>query len=183
MLTYHELYEIVRKEKYSEQLQLLPANFLADIGGYLNDKKEQSMQEDSLFAESSAKSKKQLENSLVLFKELISKRKDKLLKLVYIAAETGIMKRDYENMLSFEKEMFEKFVRAMEEGDKDLSKMIRDRGEEENYKLIMFNQDVEQFVDMSGKILGPFKSGEFAHLDKKVSEILVSGGKADFVDS
>jgi len=68
MLTYHDLYEIVRKEKYSELLQKLPDSFLLDIGEYLKDRREQSMQEEGLFAESGAKNKKQLENSISLFR-------------------------------------------------------------------------------------------------------------------
>jgi len=183
MLTYHDLYEIVRKEKYSELLQKLPDSFLLDIGEYLKDRREQSMQEEGLFAESGAKNKKQLENSVALLKELILRRKKKLLNLVFVAAETGIMKRDYENMLFFEKEMFEKFVKALEEADKDLAGFMKGKkAEEEKNRMIIFNQEIEQFVDMSGKVLGPYKSGELANLDKDVSQILVTGGKAEYID-
>jgi len=183
MLTYQELYEIVRKEKYTELLQKLPDNFLKELGEYLQDRKEQNMQDDGLFSDSSSKNKKQLENSLSLFKELILKRKKKLLNLVFVAAETGIMKRDYENMLFFEKEMFEKFIGSLEEGDRNLAEFMKGRkAEEEKYKLVIFNQEIEQFVDMSGNTLGPFKTGELVNLDKEVSQILVSSGKAAYVD-
>ena len=49
-------------------------------------------------------------------------------------------------------------------------------------KMILFNQNVEQFVDMTGNLVGPFVSGELANLDSQVSEILVQGGKARFMD-
>jgi len=113
------------------------------------------------------------------------RRKKKLLNLVFVAAETGIMKRDYDNMVSFEKEVFEKLVAAVEEGDKELSKILMSgkvssaRGKN---RMIMFSQDVEQFVDMAGSPVGPFTSGELANLDLKVSDILVSSGKAAYVD-
>ena len=48
--------------------------------------------------------------------------------------------------------------------------------------MVMFNQKVEQFVDMTGNLIGPFNSGELANLESQVSEILVQGGKASFVD-
>jgi hypothetical protein len=54
---------------------------------------------------------------------------------------------------------------------------------EDNFRLVMFNQNVEEFVDYSGEVIGPYASGELANLDVKVAEVLVSGGKADYVDS
>jgi len=68
------------------------------MSDYLSDKKQESSSDDDLFGDNVAKSKKQLENSVALFKELIRMRKKKLLNLVFVATETGIMKRDYENM-------------------------------------------------------------------------------------
>ncbi len=185
MLDYNELYEILRKEKYSENLQLLPKNLIGDFSEYLNSKKEESFKDDGLFLDATTKSKKQLENSLSLFKELILRRKKKLLNLVFVAAETGIMKRDYENMLDFEKESFEKFVKAFEDADKELYKTINASNKginQDKNKMVLFNNDIEQFVDMTGSILGPFKSGELANLDAKVSDLLVSSGRAEFVD-
>jgi DNA replication initiation complex subunit (GINS family) len=184
MLTYNDLYEILRKEKFSEGLQTLPKNFLEDTSEYLSDKKEQSAKEGDLFADSIAKSKKQLENSIAIFKELMLRRKKKLLNLVFVAAETGIMKRDYENMLPFERELFEKMVKAFEDSDKQLSSVFSSKKSDEakKHRMIIFNQDVEQFVDLSGNLAGPFAGGELANLENSVAEILVSSGKANFVD-
>ena len=184
MLTYNDLYETLRKEKNNETLQQLPKSFVEDVSEYLHDKKGQSLKEDDMFIDAVAKSKKQLENSISIFKELILRRKKKLLSLVFVAAETGIMKRDYDNMLVFEKEVFDKLVRAFEEGDRELLKMMNGKKGEvrESKKMILFSQNVDQFADMSGNIIGPFNSGELANLDSQVSEILVDGGKAQFVD-
>ncbi len=184
MLTYNDLYEILRKEKFNENLQALPKNFLADVSEYLSEKREQSSMESNLFVDSVAKTKKQLENSVAIFKELMLRRKKKLLNLVFVAAETGIMKRDYENMLSFERELFEKMVKSFEESDKELSGVFVQKklDEMKKYRMILFNQDVEQFIDLLGNTAGPFAAGELANLEREVAEILVSGGKASFVD-
>ena len=69
MLGYNDLYELLRKEKYSESLQPLPKKFIADFVEYIADKKETAAK-TSLFSDSLEKSKKQLENSISLFKEL-----------------------------------------------------------------------------------------------------------------
>ncbi len=184
MLTYNDLYELLRKEKFNETLQALPKNFFVDVSEYLNEKREQSAMESNLFVDSVAKTKKQLENSVAIFKELMLRRKKKLLNLVFVAAETGIMKRDYENMLSLERNLFEKMVKSFEESEKELSAVFIQRKVEDakKYRMIIFNQDVEQFVDLLGNVAGPFASGELANLEKDVAEILVAGGKASFVD-
>ena len=95
-MIYNDLYELLRKEKYSENLQQLPKNFILEVSVFLNGLKSDSTKEDDLFTDSALKSKKQLENSIAIFKEMILRRKKKLLNLVFVAAETGIMKRDYE---------------------------------------------------------------------------------------
>jgi len=130
------------------------------------------------------RSKKQLENSVAMFKELMRMRKKKLLNLVFVGTETGIMKRDYENMLNHEREVFDKLVMAFEDGDKGIASVLSGRKAkvEEKNRMIMFNSDVEQFVDANGKFLGPFASGELVNLDNGVASLFVQSGKASYVD-
>ncbi len=184
MLTYNDLYETLRKEKYSESLQNLPKNFIPDFSEYITGMRENFTKEEDLFMDSGAKNKKQLENSIAIFKELMLRRKKKLLNLVFVATETGIMKKDFENMLYFERDLFEKLIKSFEGTDKEISKVFLGKKEkvEEKYKMISFKQNVEQFVDMSGNIIGPFKSGELVNINFDIADILVSGGKASFVD-
>lgn len=184
MLSYNDIYEVLRKEKFAETLQALPKSFVYDFALFINERKSQPESTD-LFSESAVKTKKQFENAISLFRELMLRRKKKLLSLVFVAAETGVMKRDYENMLPFEKETFEKIVKAFEEGDKSLAKSLQGESVQstEALKMILFNQDVEQFVDMSGSVVGPFSTGQMANLDSGVSSILVTSGKATFVDA
>lgn len=185
MLNYNDIYEILRKEKYSENLQLIDKNFLEEFVEYLKDLREKSSGESELFSDSLSQSKKQLENSIALFKSLILRRKKKLLNLVFVAAETGIMKKDYENMIDFEKKVFDNFVKAFEDGDRELSLILNGKNKgnnESRMKMVIFNENIEEFVDMNGRIIGPFGKGELVNLDSKVCEVLVSGGKAMLVD-
>lgn len=184
MLSYQDLYEYVRKEKNSEPLQQLTSDFIVQVSSYLQEQQNQSAIDGTSFLESADKSKKQFENSKALFKELMLRRKKKLLNLVFVATETGIMKRDYENMLPFERELFDKVVHFFEEGSTELSKQLYRKTENEQVQqaMIIFHQDIEQFVDLSGKVVGPFRAGELAHLDKEVADILVSSGKARTID-
>lgn len=182
MLDYNELYEMLRKEKYSEQLQPIQKNFIAQVSEYLSEKKYLASKEGDLFSDNALKAKKQLENTFVLFKELILRRKKKILSLVFVAAETGVMKRDFDNMMQFERDLFEKLIKSVEESDKELGKALSGKEHKEVNRLIMFEKDVEQFLDMNGNVVGPFLAGEVSNLDAEVSNILVSSGKARFVD-
>ena len=183
MIGYNELYDLLRKEKYSEPLQQVPKNFLEDFSEYLREMKDNSTSEDNLFADSVMKAKKQFENAISLFKELILRRKKKILNLVFVATETGIMKRDYESMLQHEKDVFDKLVKAFEDGDKEIEKILTgNKGKDDRNRMIIFHQDVEEFIDFSGGTIGPFNSGELVNLESPVAQILVEGGKASYVD-
>lgn len=183
MIEYNDLYEILRKEKYSETLQNIQKNFISEFKQFLQEKKEISSASTDLFSDSVLKSKKQLENAISIFKEITLRRKKKILELAFIATETGIMKRDFENMLDVEKEVFEKLVKSFEEEDKEISRILNGQEKKESKnKMIIFNQNIEQFIDHTGNAIGPFKSGELANLNNEISKILVEEKKAIFVD-
>lgn len=183
MITYNDLYEYLRKERYSEQLQILPRNFLQEVASYLNEKKAVVKDED-LFSEAAIKTKKQLENAVGLFRELMIRRRKKILALAFVAAETGISKRDFENMLDFEKELFDKIVKGMEQAEKDMAHFLNGakKEQQERNKMVLFKQDTEEFMGMNGEMMGPFKKGDIANLPPEIANILISGEKAEVVE-
>ena len=183
MVDYEWLYDILRKEKYNDLLQLLPVGFLKEVAIFLKELKNVSIDgEKSILGSNS--SSKLYENSMALFKELILRRKKKILDLVFVATETGIMKRDYENMLPFEKRVFDSLIKGFEDGDKALFDLLYGESEDKvsGNSMILFVQDTEEFISMSGEAVGPFNLGDLANLDSEVSTLLVSSGKARYVD-
>lgn len=184
MITYNDLYEASRKERYSEQLQSLPKNFIQEVADYLKDKKEIASKEDDSFSDIIVKTKKQLENAITIFKELMLRRKKKLLNLVLIAAETGISKQDFDNMLGFEKELFEEMMKCIDVNEKEVSGVLNGKKEEEQKNdLVCFKQDVEEFVGLDGGKMGPYEKGQLANLPKEIVKILVEDGKIEIVES
>lgn len=187
MITYNDLYDALRKERYSEQLQPLQKEFVKEVSNYLKDREELVSKEKDLFSDELQKNKKHLENAISIFKELMLRRKKKLLELAFISAETGISKRDFENMLPFEKETFEKIMKAINEGDKKIEKTMSGADEAEGgsvqkNKLIIFKSDTEEFLDLEGNKLGPFKKGDIVNLSQEIANILIVDNKADPVD-
>ncbi len=183
MLDYNELYEYLRKEKYSEQLQPLSKSFVQDVADFLRERRHSFVDSTDFFSDELLKSKKQFENAVSLFRELIRVRKRKILNLVFVASETGIMKRDFNTLLPFEQELFELLVHAIEGADKSIQQLLNgSREPSSEYKLVLVSQPIAEFVDMQGKIIGPFEKGVLVNLDGKVADILVSDGRATFVD-
>jgi len=184
MITYNDLYETLRKERYSEQLQPLNKKFVSEVSAYIIEKKKLASQGGDFFSDEVAKVKKQLENANSIFKELMLLRKKKLLGLVFVASETGISKRDFENMLDFEKELFDNIMSSMEYAEKSLSSEFSNGSftpEEQTMKLVLFLDDVEEFLNPAGKTMGPYKKDDIVNLPKQIAEILVSGKKAEIV--
>jgi len=184
MITYNELYDALRKERYSEQLQPIPKNFVKEVAAYLKDKKEIANKDSDDFSEAVVKTKKQFENSIAIFKELMLRRKKKILELAFVAAETGISKRDFENMLAVEKESFDGIMKSLEKGDKKVAQLLKgtENDEKPQNKMIVFIEDTEEFLDLDGNKMGPFKKGDVANLSEEISNILIVDKKAEAIE-
>jgi DNA replication initiation complex subunit (GINS family) len=160
-------------------------DFVKEVSAYLKDREALISKETNMFSEDALKNKKHLENAVAIFKELMLRRKKKLLELAFVSAETGISKRDFDNMLHFEKETFEKIMKAINEGDKAMEKTLNGANEESGglkNKLIIFKQDTEEFLDLEGNKLGPFKKGDIVNIPQEIANILLVDNKADPVD-
>lgn len=181
MITYNDLYEAARKERYSEQLQPLPKNFVSEVSEYLKEKKQLSLKEDDAFSEMIAKTKKQLENAVTLFRELMTRRRKKILNLVLIAAETGISKQDFENMLVFEKSLFEGLMKNVEDADKKMNELLRGKKIQKKNEMIMFKNSIGEFLGVDGEKIGPFEKGQIANVPGEIAKILIEDGKAELV--
>lgn len=185
MITYSDIYEASRKERFSEQLQPLQKNFIDEVSNYLKEKKEmasKSSEEGEMFSDVVMKTKKQLENATMLFRELILRRRKKILNLLLIASETGISKQDFENMLFFEKSLFEELMKCIDFADKSLNEsLIGKREKEKDNELVCFMEEVGEFLDLEGSKIGGFEKGQIANIPKEIAKILISAGKAEIV--
>ena len=183
MLTFSDIYEAMRKEKYSENLQLLPSKFLLEVNQYFEDKKNFLKGEKDLFSDLAIKNKKKLDNAMSSFRDLLRIRKKKILNLAFVASQVGIGKKDFENLLGFEKELFEELVKALERAEKNqLSDMSGSVKNERKHNLVRFLEDTEEFLGSDGNEVGPFKKGEIANLETEVVEILESSKKVERID-
>ena len=178
MLKYEELYEILRKEKMNDSLQKIPLDFVKSFSELIYENKKTITSNGDFFSEEIVRDKKQYENSMVLFKELILRRKKKILNLVFLANETSVLKKDFENMLPFEKDLFDSLLSSVEQTDKLISMLLINEASGKNEISLLIMEDIESFVNMDGESVGPFKKGQSVLLDKIVADILIGGQKA-----
>lgn len=182
MITYNELYEALRKERYSDELQVLPKKFISEVAEYFNEKKSTKEDKDDFFSDATIKSKKKLENAIGIFKESLLRRRKKILNLAFVASETGISKRDFENMLPFEKELFESVVKALEKTGQSLNEGMAGEKIENNFLLVRFLDSVGIFLNGEGEEVGPFERGEVANMDREIAEILEKDKKVEVLE-
>ncbi len=183
MITYNDIYEASRKERYSDRLCPIQKKFVSEVSVYLKEKKEAAMKEEDSFSDVVIKTKKQLENAITLFRELMLRRRKKILNLVLIAAETGISKQDFDNMLSFEKDLFEEIMKCVEASDKTMNSLLNGATEKEDKKneLVIFLDSVPEFLGLDGNPIGPFETGQIANLPSDVVSILIGDKKCEKV--
>ncbi len=183
MITYNDIYEAARKERYSKQLQSLPKKFVYDIAIYLKEKQGVVFKGEDILSDTSIKTKKQLENAIILFKELMLRRRKKILSLVLIATETGIEKRDFENMFDFEKNLFNELMKCIGFSDKIINKILNGSEEKENKNnMVVFTEAVGEFLGLDSEKMGPYDKGQIANIPKEIAKILVDDGKAEVVE-
>ncbi|PJE81081.1 hypothetical protein COU58_04375 [Candidatus Pacearchaeota archaeon CG10_big_fil_rev_8_21_14_0_10_32_42] len=184
MITYKDIYEAAKKERYSEKLQPVPKNFVREISKYLEEKKSAASKEENTFSDILIKTKKQLENAFTLFHELLRRRRKKILNLVLIASETGISKQDFNNMLLIEKELFEEFMKSIEVSDKKLGNLLSGEKEEITQNvLVVFLEDVNEFNSPEGEKFGPYSAGQFSNLPKNIAQIFLSDKLAESMEN
>jgi DNA replication initiation complex subunit (GINS family) len=184
MITYQEIYDLLRKEKYNEALQELPKNFLVELAQYINEKREMINKETkSIFSDTINMTRKQLDNTMAIIREIITLREKKILNLALVSSKTGVSKKDVENMLKYEKELFEAITKKLEDNQINVDKTLNGENKEgkdlKNNLMIRFKEEVPKFLDLEGKEMGPFKRGDMANLSQDIAKILLEDEKAE----
>lgn len=183
MLAFSDIYESMRKEKYSENLQMLPKNFMIDVSEYFNERKEVLNKEGDMFSDMTIKNKKKLDNAISSFRDLLRIRKKKILNLAFVASQVGISKKDFENLLSFEKDLFEELVKSLERAEKNqAAEMIGTQGDAMRHKLVRFLESVPEFLGFDGSEVGPFEKGEIANLENEIVDILKKDKRVEIIE-
>ena len=84
-----------------------------------------------------------------------------------------------ENLSGEEREFFDRISTAIKERrNENLKKMLGEK-KEEMANLIVFKDDVPEFVALDEKTYGPFKKGDIAKLPEENMKLLIDRGLAE----
>jgi DNA replication initiation complex subunit (GINS family) len=164
-------FELIRKIQREEQrvpkLTKLPEGFYDSLSAYLDQKRK--MKEDRRTA-------LEMKNIELLLEDIFNRRERKILNFAIIAARTGIPP---ENLSEEEMEFFNKIVDTIKQRrNENLKKMLGDK-KEELATLIVFKEEVPEFVALDEKTYGPFKKGDIAKLPEENMRVLIERGIAE----
>lgn len=165
-ISFELIRKIEREELQSAKLTKLPEGFYEKVKEYLELKKSLEKEGRKIATE--------VRNVEKLIKTIFSKREKKIVDAALKFFDSNVIP---ENMTEEEREFFDKIVRLVEERrNKTLSKILL--GERKVKKLIVFEEDVPQFVGVDEKIYGPFKKGDIASLPEENMKLLIEQGLA-----
>ena len=195
MITYETLYELLRTEKYKKELQTLSNTFLQDVIEYLQEKEniiQSQEQQDSLFSSEINKTKRQLENTKRILKELYERRERKIIDLALLSSRSK-EPQEISSMLPQEHEHFQNILTNLDIARNNilfsiLSKKLPSikpktiKTENKQNKTIRFVKSVPKFLDTELNIHGPFEKEDIASLPSKIANLLITKQRAEEIN-
>ncbi len=199
-ITYDVLVDLFRNEKKQSELQDLDDSFLQDVLDYLKEKQqayEEALKESELFVDEDIKKlERQLNNIRKIISNLYEKREEKIIKMAINKAKAKNAIIDTSRMLEHEKKLFESLVLTLTSFrdsilenvlrlkepklPKDLNFNMTDDQKKKKIK-VRFLQPVPSFVDVDGKVYGPYDVNEIDLLPENIAEILLKKKKVEIM--
>lgn len=166
-ITFELIRKIQREEQRTPKLTELPEGFYKNVKSYLERKKSATNRKVVLEAK----------NVERLVEDIFNRRERKVFNLSIITARTGIPP---ENLTEEENGFFESIVTMLKKRRSDIIDKIlkKDVGEKETETLVIFNEDVPEFMGSDMKTYGPFKKGDISKLPEENMSIMIEKGVA-----
>ena len=168
-ITFELIRKIQREEQRLPKLTKLPADFYKNTQSYLENKRKA--------AEANRKVALEMKNIERLVEDVFNRRERKIFNIALIAARTGIPP---ENLTAEENDFFDSIagmVKTRREGVLD-GLLEGDGAKRETATLVIFSEDVPEFMGSDMKAYGPFKKGDIAKLPEDNMLVVVEQGVA-----
>ena len=191
-ITFETLFDILRKEKNTEDLQKLEPDFFDDVVRYLNEKIE-ILNKDEFSELEKERTRKQIESIKKMIRDLYERREKKIIMMAINKSRTGI--DGTERLLEKEKEFFDETLNILNKYRKEIlfntldGKYLYEKkqGPEEKdekkikkeTKLVRLLQPVQKFIGKELEIYGPFETDDVANLPPIIADILINKGIAE----
>lgn len=114
-ITYETLFELLKREKDTADLQKLEPTFFNDFVDYLNEKKKMLGKEDALFSyDEKKKVEKQVDNARRIIKWIYERREKKVLNIALTKSRTKSDVIDTSSFLENERRFFDEIVKVLD---------------------------------------------------------------------
>jgi DNA replication initiation complex subunit (GINS family) len=199
-IVFETLYEILRREKYKNELQQLEPTFYNDVVSYLAEKAsvlESQQSKSNIFASGELqKTQKTVENVKKILKELYERRESKIIQLARMAAMMGETAELHE-ILPEERSLFREIrdtlnkyragilvnvlemkLPKIEETEKP--KELKSDKKLET-KLVRFLNPTPKFIGDDLNVYGPYDEEDMAALPNKVANVLIKKNRVEAI--
>ncbi len=200
IITYEKLYDLLRKEKSTQELQKIDKDFFRSVVDYLKEKEaiaESQKGKESIFSGEADTTVKQVANIKKLIKELYEKREYKTIQLAMFASRIGDKEipaallaeerplfLDIVNILNVYREsvvqnVIDKRLPTPGEQPKSIKRDFLDQTKQSDTKVVRFMHAVPKFVANDMNTYGPFDEEDTAILPNKTADVLVDKKRAE----
>ena len=199
IITYENLYETLRKEKFKPELQQLDVDFFKKVANYIQEKQEilkAQQEKDSIFSPQIQKTRKQIENTQKILKELYERRENKIIQLALFSSRTKTDTIETSEMLEDECDFYKRIVKNLNYFRENvLYSLVRGNyGKTEkpkeikiedlpksNLKTVRIIQPIQKFVGEDLTNYGPFEKEDIINLPSNIVDILIKNNHAELL--
>jgi DNA replication initiation complex subunit (GINS family) len=203
-ISFEEIHELLRSEKYSSDLQPLSEEQLMQICRYLESKKQLFLkQRESVLFENSPQDKlrDELDNANRALRDFYDKREKKMITRAIFTARSGSQLRDTTNMLKSEEMVYDQLVETLRKSWGNFFSYLNSKPQEKSQTVdekplnnvsgeisiteqvtanltLRFTDAVPELLDSELKRWGPFAKDQVAEVPAELAGLLMKQAKA-----
>lgn len=167
-ITFDLIRRIQREEQKSPKLAKMPDNFYSSVMSYISQKRQMAREDRKGILEV-----KSIER---LVEDIFDRRERKVVTAAVNAARTNIQP---EGMTQEERDFFDLVKMSIKQRRDSKLKDVLSAEKQEEGGLIVFKDEVPEFVGSDMRQYGPFKKGDIAKLPDENTRLLIDQGMAE----
>lgn len=195
-ITFETLHELLRKEKFRQELQKLDQTFFENLVRYLQEKQailNSQKGKNSIFSQELERTQSEITNIRKMIKELYERREQKIIQLATLSTRTN-KQPDTTAMLNEEQILFQNLKNTLTKQRQDILNNILETKipeiktekpkdikteKQDTTKLIRFTNAIPKFVAEDLNTYGPFIEEDVSNLPIKAAEVLITKNRAE----
>lgn len=194
LFTHDDIYEILRAERLSADLQPLKVSDLIKIQNYFKAKKQlykQYRETKTLRSKQQARLLvDEIETAMKAIKEVYECRERKVLYRAMFGTRTDAKLKDTTNMLQVEEDTYDVLLGLLIKNREEFFNIVKGKTElklveakpEKKYSTVMFLDDLPAFIGEDLKEYGPFTKGDVATLPPGIVSFLMEQEKIEVAE-